>query len=311
MTDAIFEEITYLSADARTRVHGYIWKPADRAPLGIVQLAHGMCEYVQRYDAVARALCAEGFVFCGNDHLGHGNTAPDEEELGYTAPRGGADFLVEDVHTMTRLARAAFPGLPVVLYGHSMGSFVARSYLMHDGTELSGAIISGTAGPQAPAGLAQRLARMLAKTHGDHHRSAFLSSLAFGSYNRRFREEDDPHSWLTRDRAVREKYRNDPFCTFIFTAAGFDTLFELLHTVSRRDWAQRVPKKLPILLLSGDMDPVGNYGKGVRTVCERLQKAGCNVRLALYEGGRHEMHNETNCTEVYADIIAFVKEVST
>ncbi|MBQ3483284.1 MAG: lysophospholipase [Clostridia bacterium] len=310
MSDVLFEELTYLSADARTRVHGYIWKPQDVTPRGIVQLSHGMCEYVQRYDAVARAFCAAGFVFCGNDHLGHGQTAPDAEALGYTAPRGGADFLVEDLHTMSRLVKNEYPELPLVLYGHSMGSFAARMYLTRYGEELAGALISGTAGPEAPAGLAKHLAHMIAKTRGAHHRSTFLSSLAFGSYNRRFREEDHPHSWLSRSRAEQEKYKNDPYCTFTFTAAGFDTLFTLLETVSKKDWAANVPKKLPILLFSGDMDPVGNYGKGVQKIYDRLVAAGCCVRLKLYEGGRHEMHNETNRDEVLSDIIAFAKEVT-
>ena len=310
MSQILFEEVTYLSADTRTRVHGYIWKPQDVTPRGIVQISHGMCEYVQRYDGVARAFCNAGFVFCGNDHLGHGQTAPDESALGFTAPRGGADLIVEDLHQMTALVRARFPDTPVILYGHSMGSFAARWYLTRYGEELAGALISGTAGPEVPAGLAKVLARVIAKTRGAHHRSPFLSSLVFGNYNRKFKEEAHPHSWLSRSREEQENYAGDPYCTFTFTAAGFDTLFTLIETVSRKDWAANVPKKLPIFVFSGDMDPVGNYGKGVRRVHERLLAAGRDARLKLYAGGRHEMHNEINRDEVLADIIAFAKEVT-
>jgi alpha-beta hydrolase superfamily lysophospholipase len=268
-----------------------------------------MCEYVQRYDVWARRFAAHGYVFCGNDHLGHGRTAPDEEELGYTAPRGGADYLVEDLHTMSSLMRVAYPDLPLVLYGHSMGSFAARLYLTRYGEELAGALISGTAGPESPTGLALRLNAMIARRKGDHHRSPFLSSLAFGAYNKRFRAEDDLLSWLTRDIEVREKYENDPYCRFLFTSAGFDTLFHLLAAVSDKKWADGVPKTLPVLLFSGDMDPVGNYGRGVRKVYERMLRAGCNVTLKLYEGGRHEMHNEQNRDEVFADLIAYLEEI--
>lgn len=309
MSEVLFRELTYPSADGKTRVRAYVWAPEKGTPKAIIQLSHGMCEYVQRYDAWARRFVSEGYVFCGNDHLGHGHTAPDEDELGYTAPRGGADFLVEDTHTLTCLMRAEYPNVPVVLYGHSMGSFVARMYLTRYGEELVGALISGTAGPGQPTGVALRLARMIGRTKGLHHRSRLLTGLAFGAYNKKFEGENDVLSWLTSERDVRERYRHDPFCRFLFTAAGYDTLFTLLGTVSDKKWANGVPKTLPVLLFAGDMDPVGNYGKGVRAVHGRLVEAGCNARLLLYPGGRHEMHNESNRDQVFADLIAYLEEI--
>ena len=306
--EILFEERTYLSADGRTRVHAYIWRP-DGPCKAIVQLSHGMCEYVQRYDAWARRFCAAGYIFCGNDHLGHGATAPDEDELGYTHPQNGAEYLVEDLHTLTALMRSEYPDLPVILYGHSMGSFAARIYLTRYGSELAAALISGTAGPDLPTGLGLAVTRAVQKMKGDHHRSKMITAIAFGSYNLRFREEKDHFSWLSKDAAVRDGYRADRFCSYIFTTAAYHTMFTLLHTVSDKKWADGVPKSLPILLFAGDMDPVGSYGKGVTKIYDRLVAAGCSrAKLKLYPGGRHEMHREPEQDAVFADLISFLEE---
>ena len=309
MADVSYRELTYASADGVNLVRAYVWEPVGEKPRAIIQLSHGMCEYVQRYDTWARRFAALGFVFCGNDHLGHGNTAKNEEELGFTAKRNGAEYLAADLYTLTALMRAEYGAdVPVVLYGHSMGSFVARKYMTQYDDGLAAVILSGTAGPGAPAGIAKALARAIAAFRGDHHRSKLIFSLAFSSYDKRFKAENDGASWLTRDIAVREAYRNDPFCTYRFTLGGYDTLFSLLGEVSAKKWANGVGKDLPILLLAGEEDPVGDYGRGVRKVHDRLAAAGCNVRLALYADGRHEMHNEHNRDEVFGDIVAYLEE---
>ena len=307
MSNISFEELTYLSADGETTVHAYVWAPKE--PRAILQLSHGMCEYVERYDEWARRFAEAGIVFCGNDHLGHGRTAKARTDLGYTAARGGAELIVADLYKMSLLIREKYEGLPLFLYGHSMGSFAARLYLTRHAHLLSGALISGTAGANSPTGIAKKLTHAIAKAKGDRHRSAFITSLAFGAYNNRFKKENDLHSWLTRDKAVRDRYEHDPFCHFVFTAAGYDTLFSLLGAVSDKAWAHSVPKELPILLFSGDADPVGNYGKGVSAVHERLLAAGCNSTLKLYPDGRHEMHNETNKDEVFCDLIDFLAKI--
>ena len=309
MSEILFEQVSFLSADEKTSVAAYFWWSEAVKPRAIIQISHGMCEYITRYDAWARRFVEAGFVVCGNDHLGHGNSAKSKNELGFMAKRGGADILVEDTHKMSLLAKEKFPELPLVLYGHSMGSFVARWYLTRYGEELAGALISGTAGPGAPTGLGRKMAHLTERLRGDHHRSRFLTAMAFGSYNKKFRAEKSLFSWLTRDEAVRERYADDPFCTFVFTTAGYDTLFTLLGTVCDKKWAYAVPKSLPVLLFAGDMDPVGDYGKGVRKVYERMLAAGCNVQLKLYEGGRHEMHNEINRDEVFADLVAYLEEI--
>ena len=308
MNEVLFEELSYLGADGQSRIRGYIWAPAEGKPRAIIQLAHGMCEYVMRYEQWARRFVERGYVFCGNDHIGHGQSAANKKELGYTAKKGGADYMVEDLHTMSDLVRERFPNTPLVLYGHSMGSFAARVYLTRYGEELSAALISGTAGPGNPTGLGLKLVKTLGVTRGWHYRSAFLTAMAFGSYNKHFKKEKDTFSWLTRDEQTRKAYAKDPYCLYVFTVAGFDTLFHLLGAISHKKWADVVPKPLPVLLFSGDMDPVGNYGKGVQKVYDRMIAAGCNATLKLYPNGRHEMHNECNKDEVFEDLIAYLEE---
>lgn len=309
MRETVFEQFSFEGADGKGRRAAYIWHVEGERPRAILQITHGMCEYIQRYDAWARRFVALGYLVCGHDHLGHGNSAEGEDALGYTARRGGAEILVEDAHRMTQLMRERYPDVPIILYGHSMGSFVARAYLSRYGEELAGALISGTAGPGQPTGAGLLLTHAIAGVKGEQHRSKFLTSIAFGGYNKKFKGEPDAAAWLTRDTAVREAYEKDPFCHFVFTATGYDTLFSLLGEVSAKKWAQTVPKALPVLLFSGDMDPVGGYGKGVEKVYRRLCDAGCNVRLKLYKGGRHEMHNELNRDEVFADLAAYLEEI--
>lgn len=305
--DIKYEELTYPSADGVHQIHAYIWAPAGK-PRGIIQLSHGMCEYILRYESWAKRFVAKGYVFCGNDHLGHGRSVKSRAELGHILPRNGDEILIDDVHALSVLIKERYPDTPLVLYGHSMGSFVARGYLPKYGNELAAALISGTAGFGLPTGLGRKLAHTIGFFRGKDHRSKLLTSIGFGSYNKRFKKEEDVFSWLTRDKSVRDRYRKDPLCTFVFTTEGYDTLFALIKRISTKEWVKSVPKELPILLFAGDQDPVGGNGKGVRDVYDRLQKAGCRVSLKLYENGRHEMHNELNADEVFADLTAYLKE---
>lgn len=302
------ERIGFTSADGKTKVAGYIFEPLTQ-PRGIVQISHGMCEYVMRYEALARELCGAGYVVCGNDHLGHGNTAAEEKDLGFTASGGGADHIVRDLYKMTEIIKEKYKGIPVVLLGHSMGSFVARRYISEYGSGLCGAIISGTAGPESPTGAGKLLAKIIMAFRGERHRSNFLKNISMGSYNKRFKDENCPESWLSRDEKIRSMYADDPFCSFTFTVRAYHDLFTLLGSVSEKGWAGSVPRDLPILMISGDMDPVGNYGTGVRRVHDSLVAAGVkDITLKLYSGGRHEMFNETNRAEVISDTVAWLDQ---
>ena len=302
------DRITYPSADGKNTVAAYIFTPAAGEIKAVLQLCHGMCEYILRYEPLAEYLCANGVAFAGNDHLGHGETAACADDLGYTVDAG---YMVEDVRALTSILKERFGAdTPFVFAGHSMGSFIARTYLSRYGREgIAAAVIIGTAGPGAPTGAGKTLAKLIGILRGDRHRSKLLRTIAFGSYTKRCPKGSPAAAWISRDEELVARYEADPFCNYLFTVRGYIDLFTLLGGVSKKSWADTVPKDLPILLMAGEEDPVGAYGRGVRAVCDRLLAAGVgDVTLKLYPGDRHEIHNEPDRQTVFADLLAFVQE---
>ena len=305
------EVFAYHSSDGNSRVSANIYTPDEGVVVrAVVQLSHGMCEYVSRYEAFARELCGKGIVFCGNDHLGHKNTARlNREKLGFFGAFGSRRFLMEDLELFRREMAQRYPGVPYFLMGHSMGSFIARLYAQRFGAQLDGLIISGTAGknPAAPAGRA--MARAICAAKGPRYVSKTLFQLANGAYGKAF-PEDGPVGWLSRDPQICAAYLRDPYCNFKFTASAYSELFAMVEECNSGKWYREMPRHLPVFLLSGDHDPVGEMGAGPKEVYEGLMKAGmCDVRLKLYPDGRHEMLNELNKQEVYADIEAWLDEM--
>ena len=301
-----FYESSFESKHENKKIAYSVFEPDDNAPRAIVQISHGMCEYIGRYERFAEFLTANGFIVCGNDHLGHGRSADSDGELG-VMPRHADEILPDDVHSLTLIMKQKYPDLPYFLLGHSMGSFVARIYLTKYGAELDGAIIMGTGGPESPAAAGKLLAKIVGATRGREHRSKLIDKVAFGSYNSRFGKDCSPKAWLTRDEDTVERYMKDKFCMYLFTADAFYGLFNMLGRVSAKDWATKLPKNVPLLLTSGEQDPVGNYGKGVRTVYERIKAAGASdVTLKMYTDDRHEILNELDRDTVYADILEWL-----
>lgn len=289
----------------------YVYVPAVEKPQGILQIAHGMCEYLERYEPFIEFMVENGWIVCGNDHLGHGRTAGDENKYGYMGGADGWRNMVKDMHTLTRRMQELHPGLPYFLLAHSMGSFLGRAYMIQYGTELSGAVIMGTGSGigQLPSLAALGVIRLMSLIKGDHYRSDALQKLVFGGYLKRISNPVTDSDWISSDPSVVEKYKNDPMCTFIFTLSGFRNLIHVLKFVSAPSWARQVNPELPVYLVSGAEDPVGNYGKGPQLVAKRLQKAGVkDVTLKLYPDYRHEPLNEVGREKVYADVLNWLEQ---
>lgn len=300
-------EIKSIEVQSTDNIHtlkGLIYIPEGEIK-GIFHLVHGMCEYIGRYAHIFAALAERGYVCCGYDNLGHGKTARDENELGFIAHRDGWKYLVRDVKAFEDAVKKIYPDIPLCLMGHSMGSFIARIAAENYGDGIEKFIICGTGGPNpaAPFGLlATDIMRLL---NGEKHKSKLVNKLAFGAYNRRF-EGDSEFEWITTDREVINKYAADKYCNFKFTVSAMHDLVKLNQLANRPAWFKNIRKDLPILLISGSDDPVGAYGKGVTRVYNKLKAAGVkDVTLKLYNGCRHEIHNDSCKNQVINDISEF------
>ena len=298
------ETISFLSADKKTRVAAFLYTPLT-PPKAIFQISHGMCEYIERYEHMIDVLCGAGYAVCGNDHLGHGSTG-DPKDWGFFAEQDGYKLVLSDLHNMNAIAREKWPGLPYVFYGHSMGSFYARYYAELYPETIDALVISGTGGPGPMVKFGKAMATTLCKLRGPRHVSDFMVNASTGSYSKGLEDVSSPSVWLSRDPEVWAKYDADPKCGFKFTVSGYRDMLTAHAHVNSKEWAEAFPKDLPVYFLSGDKDPVGENGKGVKAAVQLLRDARVrDVTLKLYPDGRHELHNEINKEEVFADLLAW------
>ncbi len=291
------------SSDGIHTLSGKAYIPEGN-PIGLFHVVHGMTEHIERYDFFMRKLAEDGYVCFGYDHLGHGKTAKNADELGFIAHKDGWNYLAKDVSVFAEAMKEKYgESLPYYLMGHSMGSFISRlaaeKYIKPDKF-----IIMGTGGPNPAAGIGLFVIDVAKIFKGERHISKTIDNIAFGTYNSHFKDENDPIAWLTKDKEQKKKYAADPYCTFKFTLSAMHDLVTLNKKANRAAWFKSI--KMPVLLVSGADDPVGDYGKGVTKVYEKLKKAGCDVRIKLYENCRHEILNDTCRDEVVRDIENFI-----
>ncbi len=297
------EEFYYLSRDGKTQIHAVEWIP-DGEVKGILQLCHGMVEYIERYNEFASYMCERGYYVVGHDHLGHGKSVNSDADYGYFPEKEGNQFVIGDIGQLRSMTEEKYPDVPYLMLGHSMGSFLLRQYLTMYGDGLAGAVIMGTGyQPMAVLKAGQLVCRLTALFKGWRYRSKFVDNLSFGGFNKRFEPSETGRDWITSDRELRRKYVEDPLCMFRFTIGGYYQMFEGMKVLARKESMEKIPKDLPVLFTAGAEDPVGAFGRNVRKVYEKYKAAGMRkVAIKLYAGGRHEILNETNRTQVYEDL---------
>jgi alpha-beta hydrolase superfamily lysophospholipase len=298
------------SSDGEHELNVVTWTP-EGEPKGVVQISHGIAEHIERYDNYARVLAEAGYFVVGNDHLGHGKTARNPEELGYTTEKAGWFKMCADLEWVRRWVRESYPDLPYVLLGHSMGSFLARTYLIRYPGKVDGCILSGTGQESAAViNLGANLAHLAALRKGGKAHSPTLEQMMFGPYNRKFAPNRTGSDWISRDEAEVDRYLADPLSGFPVSVQLIQDMMCGLSYIWKEENLQKMEKTTPILLYSGDKDPVGGCGKGVKKVYHRLVDVGCqDVTMKLYPEGRHEMHNELNREQVFADVLEWLEEV--
>lgn len=295
------------SRDGVHRLHVILWEPETKVK-AVVQISHGMIEMIERYDDFALFLNKYGYAVIGNDHLGHGLTAGNNGDLGYFCPENMSAVVVADLHRVTRWARKKYGNVPYFLFGHSMGSFMARRYLMTYGDNLDGAVICGTGSQSSLVLTAGKIvSNCLRVILGDRYRSRLLKMNAFSTYQKRIPNPRTKSDWLTRDSQIVDFCIHNKYCNYIFTVNGYRTLFDVLSFIQKNKNIRRIPKDLPIYFIAGGQDPVGKYGKGVRQIASAYKKAGiADVSLTIYPDDRHEILNELDRDQVYRDVLTWL-----
>lgn len=304
-----FQDFYFQSSTGRTSIHALKCVP-DSKPRAVVQIAHGIAEHIDRYRPFMEFLADNGFVAAGNDHLGHGKSIRVPEEQGFFAEKDGWWRVVDDMDKLHDIMSKEYPELPYVLFGHSMGSFLTRTYLIKHPDKYDGVILSGT-GHQSPALVlgGNAAASVMAKLNGAMGDGAKLDSLAFGTYLNKIENPRTKFDWLSRDAEQVDKYIADPLCGFVGKIGLYRDMMQGIKFITDKKNIAQMNKEKPVYFMSGNGDPVGDYGKGVERAYNAFCDAGLHdVFMRLYPGGRHEMLNETNKEQVYQDILSWLNE---
>lgn len=305
------KEYHFSSATGVCEIYGSTYTPDDEEIKAVVVIHHGMAEHKQRYNDFIEYLTSNGYAVYMNDMANHGKSNQDKSITGYFGDKDGYKALAEDFNTTVEKAKMENPDKKLVIMGHSMGSFVVRYYTaQYPNAGYVGAIYMGTGGSNPAASAGDKLSSLVAKIKGTRYKSKMLDKITFGSYNNKFEKRTD-FDWLTRDNEIVDNYIDDEYCGFLFSVQGMNDLVKLNIATNSCQWYERVPKDLKILLISGDMDPVGAYGKGIMEIDERLAETGHgSVVTKLYPQCRHEILNELNREQVYEDIKKFLDMVT-
>jgi alpha-beta hydrolase superfamily lysophospholipase len=299
--------------DPKTQIHAVRWLPEDDEYVGVLQICHGMQEYILRYDEFATYMADRGFVVVGHDHIGHGLSVRNQDELGIMHTDRPAEVMVEDILTNYEMTKREYPNLPYTILGHSMGSYLLRRFLSEKALSLSGlnaAIIMGT-GTEADAAIkmGKFVVNMLISMKGRDHRSKFVANLMYGAPYKKYdvTGANPENSWLSKNVESVKAYYANPLDNYMFSLNGYKVLLDCTGYDNRKENIDKIRKDLPILFISGKDDPVGNLGKGVEAAYNKFLDCGItNIDLKLYENDRHEILNETDRENIYQDIYEWI-----
>ena len=301
-------EFSFKSSNEKNIIHAKILSPIDdRKIKGIVQVCHGMCEYFDKYFEFYKFLLENNYVVCGHDAIGHGRSLKNESDRGFFAEKDGYKFLIDDTKKMNEKVRKMYPCEPLFLLGHSMGSLIARCYVAKYGNEINGLLLCGTIGPQPLIDSAISLADLVIKRKGERYRSRRLNRILLDFANLGFNSTNTGYDWTTSDLEAVKETSNDPKQNFIFTASAFKDLFKLVKFANSDKVIKTVPKDLPIYFFSGNQDPVGEKGLGVKRAIKLYKNEKIkDVSYKIYDNCRHEMLREKNKKQVYKDILDWI-----
>ena len=305
----IKQEFYYPSADKKTQIHAVEWKPKKEI-IGVIQIAHGVTEHILRYEHFAEYFTQRGFVVVGNDHLGHGTSIATNSKPMYFGPKNSCDFVVKDMETCRKMTKEKYPDVPYVLLGFSLGSFLVRTYLIDYKEPIDAAIIMGTGYiPNFKIAIAKMLANKEAKKVGEENTSSVIKGLTFETYNQLFKPNRTECDWLCANEEAIDEYLEDPLRGESYSAGLFRELLSGMQYTSNLKNIQKMNKKIPILLLSGDKDPVGDFGKGTIKTFDVFRKAGIeNVDIRLYRDLRHDILHEECRRKIYSDIYRWLRK---
>lgn len=291
------------SSSGKQMLRTVVWTPLGK-PKAAVVLLHGMLEHIERYDEFAMYLRRQGYAVVGYDQLGHGKTAVNQEDLGFFAKKHGGKIVIQDIQRVVTCTKKLFTGVPILLFGHSMGSFFVRKYVTVYGKEIDGAVFCATGSTPMPKLLAGLAAvQFLKVTKGGCYRSPFLHNQVFADYNRQIENPRTDKDWLTKDPDKVQENIQDPLCSFMFTASAHGDFMKIIMDLQRKKGLHHMPKELPILMIAGGQDPVGHQGEDVAVLCDLFREIGMEqVTLILCEEDRHEILNETDRQAVYRQI---------
>lgn len=303
----IKKEYSYKSASGICDIKAWQFAPEGEVK-AVIQMHHGMAEHTGRYRNFISDFTERGYAIFINDMLGHGQSNEDKDLLGYFGDKDGYKNILADAKALTDIAKSEYPDKKFIIAGHSMGSLIMRNYINEYGNNFDGAVFIGTAGPTPIAKAGIPIMKLVAALKGKKHHSQFLNDISLGAYDKPF-EHRTHYDWGMRDTKEVDEYVADPLCGFLFTVAGYMDLSRLTIECNEDKWFNNVAKNVPVILMSGDMDPVGNYGKGVTEVYRKLLETDHkNVTLKLYHDARHEILNELNKEEVYDDLDKWIEE---